>query len=222
VRGFQEQLERIERMAESNPLSKWFTEGAARGVDSIKNELAGAINQVNDLEKRRRDLEFEIGDAIRSQKSDMQDIVGISADIERARKDAFPKPFFEQWPAKPDSKPKGGGGRRDSFDMGKESRDAWAALLAENEARYINVPDPLFDEGGDGSILDAVLGNARDTDASKAAAGLAQMRDDAQSFADALESVANAADLVSQSMPEMGAALAEVQAITANVVDGKM
>ena len=51
---------------------------------------------------------------------------------------------------------------------------------------------------------------------------LARMATDAEKLRDALQHVADAASLVAHTMPEMGAALGEVQAITAQVVDGKM
>ena len=55
-----------------------------------------------------------------------------------------------------------------------------------------------------------------------ATVGLARMATDAEKLAAALQQVADATGLVAQAMPEMGSALAEVQAITAQVVEGKM
>lgn len=51
---------------------------------------------------------------------------------------------------------------------------------------------------------------------------LARMATDAEKLRDALQQVADATNLVSQAMPEMGSALSEVQAITGQVVEGKM
>jgi len=48
------------------------------------------------------------------------------------------------------------------------------------------------------------------------------VKTDAEELRDALQGVADATSLVAERMPEMGAALAEVQGITANVISGKM
>lgn len=105
-----------------------------------------------------------------------------------------------------------GGGRRkvDKF-----------AIPASITARILPSGPGLFNTD-DMSILDAVLGNARDTEGSQQRAALAEMRSDAEKLAAALQQVADATGLVAQAMPEMGSALAEVQAITAQVVEGKM
>lgn len=52
--------------------------------------------------------------------------------------------------------------------------------------------------------------------------GLGKMATQAEQFAEALTKVADATGLVATSMPEMGSALSEIEAITAKVVEGKL
>ena len=216
IRGFQEQLDRINRISQSDQFARLLSE-RQDAVERISHEMGIAKLELESLERERLNLALEIGDALRGQKDAMQEMVGISADIARAQRNAFPQPFFQQWPYKGDQKPRGGGGRKikdqpgDFFGQsdGRRVSDRFTSVDM-SDAWFKN---PVADMESEGGL----------SENSEGGSSLARMATDAEKLRDALNGVADATSaLAGDKFPELFGALSEIQTITQQVTDGKM
>jgi hypothetical protein len=107
-----------------------------------------------------------------------------------------------------------GGSSRD--DVARDTDAKLKALIALQRKLAADATDAVFGvSSGGGNIA---LGGTAANDNSP----LKQAATDAEVFADALGRVGDAVRLVSETMPEFGSALAEIQGITGKVIDGQM
>lgn len=214
VRSAEEALAAWSALAASEEVAARAAKARREELDGWRQQFGEFMPVVRQAEDALRKAEHE-HNQIRDERNRLEvAYLGLLGERDKQTRALFATlslvdPFAETITVQPPKPPRRPGAvRRDSFDMGQESANRWAELLAVNETLDINAGDPIFDT--EGTLIVETM--AKDLDALEES--LRKTTPQAEQFAQAFESVATALSSVSAELPEVVATFGELTTIT--------